>query len=82
MKMNADIIFYILNCLESYDVLKCGLINKQLNKISKNELIWKRLCEEDWLLNVTHKFSKIIIKNYRIEYEQYHKRINALTFLL
>jgi Leucine-rich repeat (LRR) protein len=44
--MDSDTIFCILEHLSCLgDILSCTRINKQFNIISKNELIWKRLCE-------------------------------------
>src|SRR5271166_1817971 len=41
--MNCDTIFCILKHLRPLQLLKCGLVNKQFNSISKSELLWKRL---------------------------------------
>jgi Leucine-rich repeat (LRR) protein len=43
--MNCDTIFCILKHLRPLHLLKCGLVNKQFNSISKSELLWKRLRE-------------------------------------
>src|SRR5271166_6397733 len=61
--MDADIIFCILDCLDLCDLLSCSSINKKFNKVSKNELIWKRLCE----------IFPIVKSGYRMYYEKYYK---------
>jgi hypothetical protein len=76
--MNTDIIFCILNCLETYDILKCGSVNKQFNKISKNELIWKRLFEAKFGMYQKTSKRKIIPKNYRMDYKRHIMGIRAL----
>lgn len=46
--MNSDIIYCILTLLDHTDILKCGLVNKEFNMVTQNELIWKPICESTY----------------------------------
>lgn len=46
--MDPDIIYCILTHLSFYNIVNCSLINKQFNHASKNELLWKKLTENDY----------------------------------
>lgn len=63
--MNSDTIYCILNYLSLHDILTCILINKQFNKVSKCELIWKGLSNKD--------FPDKIDKNYYENYASHYK---------
>lgn len=69
--MDCDTIFCILELLESSYILKCGLVNKLFNIISKNELLWKRLCD--------FEYPDAISNNYRMNYEKYYRLNTFLT---
>jgi Leucine-rich repeat (LRR) protein len=44
--MNDDIIFELYKFLHLTDIIKCSLINKQFNRVTKNELLWKENIKE------------------------------------
>jgi Leucine-rich repeat (LRR) protein len=71
VRMDCDTIFCILSWLKLRDILNSGLINKQFNTISKNELLWKRLCDNE--------YPDAISNNYHMNYEKYH---SFNTFLI
>jgi hypothetical protein len=64
--MEADIIFCILERLSFFDIVRYGLVNKQINYISKNELIWKRMSEEDYLDKIDDVYKKSYESHYRL----------------
>jgi Leucine-rich repeat (LRR) protein len=61
--MNSDIIFCIFEYLNSIDLLNCSLTNKQFYAISTSELLWKRLCDQEYETQVTN--------NYRTNYKSW-----------
>ncbi len=46
--LDNDCIYNILSYLEAFEIIKCSLINKQFNFVSKNECLWKKLFEIDF----------------------------------
>ncbi len=62
VELDDDCIYNILTYLEAFDIIKCSLINKQFNFVSKNEILWKKLYEDDF----SHvKRDSDYYKNYR-----------------
>jgi Leucine-rich repeat (LRR) protein len=82
--MNADIIYCILSLLKPIDILNCALINKQFQTISKNELIWKQICETDFvsiMINYYEGYRKYgimtnFLKRYDLPIQKYKILIN------
>jgi Leucine-rich repeat (LRR) protein len=63
--MEADIIFCIFGHLTFFDIIRYALVNKQINNISKNELLWKRMSERDYPGIIDSEY----VKNYRGYYK-------------
>jgi hypothetical protein len=72
--MNADIIFCVLDKLEPHDVIKCSTINKEFYAISKNELIWKRLFDKEFI-------GSGITRSYYINYRLRHKTKKVIAYM-
>lgn len=63
--MEADIIFCIFEHLTYFDIVRYVQVNKQINNISKNKLIWKKLSDRD----CPDKIDSEYIKDYRGHYK-------------
>lgn len=61
-----DIIFYMLQWLNIKNIMKTSLTNKQYNKISKSEGIYKNLFEQ-------HFYNISLKMHYNQKYKKYHK---------
>jgi hypothetical protein len=68
--MNADIIFCIFGHLSFCDIMRCGLVSKQFNHVSKNGLLWKKMSEKDYPTEID--------SDYAINYIGYYKLYNFL----
>src|ERR1700734_1665510 len=63
--MIDDVIFCFHTSLNSPNIIKCSTINKQFNKISKHEILWKSL--------FVHNFYNVNCNiNYYKTYKSYH----------
>jgi hypothetical protein len=53
-KMDDDNIFVIYKFLKLEDILNCSVINKQFNRVTKNETLWKDNIKEIIKFNVSY----------------------------
>jgi Leucine-rich repeat (LRR) protein len=64
--MDSDIIFCILEHLAFLDIIRCTSVNKQFNHVSNNELLWKKMSEEDYLNKIDDDYEKSYRSHYRL----------------
>ncbi len=83
--LNNDCIYNILTYLEPFDIIKCSLINKQFNFVSKNECLWKKLfeiyfshvkCDNNYYENYREQI-KLNIDIYKTKSKDYLKNNNV-----
>lgn len=79
--MDSDTIFCILEHLSRFgDILSCTVINKQFNKASKNELIWKRLSEIHYLGKIDNNYYENFKSRYKLNrFLQKHDRTGVVV---
>jgi hypothetical protein len=64
--MDPDIIFCIFEHLTFLDIIRCTLVNKQFSRVSKNELLWKRMSEKDYPDEIDGEYEKNYGGYYRL----------------
>ncbi len=78
--LDNDCIYCILSYLEAFDIIKCLLINKQFNAVSKNEFLWKKLFEMDFshIILISNNYYENYIAQIKTDYSIIeNKNINA-----
>lgn len=77
--MEADIIFCILEQLSFFDIVRYALVNKQINNISKNELLWKKMSEKDYQDKIDDDYKKNYGSHYRLcTFLHHYGRLNSI----
>jgi hypothetical protein len=64
--MNADIIFCILGHLSFCDIMRCCLVSKQFNHVSKNGLLWKKMSEKDYPTEIDSDYARNYMGYYKL----------------